>query len=94
MLWVSSDILEVDHWLIIVLRLAMPTVIPDNLDYICIIIHLQASSSHVSNNYSSVPAYSQVDKEGIRRALDTLQDCLSLCCLFEEMPMEDLWSEL
>ena len=41
-----------------------------------------------------MPAYSQVDEEGIRRALDTLQDQLSLHCLFEEMPMEGLWSEL
>ena len=41
-----------------------------------------------------MPAYLQVDEEGIRRALDTLQDHLSLCCLFKEMPMEGLWSEL
>ena len=38
--------------------------------------------------------YLQVDEEGIRRVLDTLQDRLSLHHLFEEMPMEDLWSEL
>ena len=38
--------------------------------------------------------YSQVDEEGIRRALDTLQDRLLLRRLFEEMLMEGLWSEL
>ena len=41
-----------------------------------------------------MPAYSQVDKEGIRRALDTLQDHLLLRRLFEEMPVESLWLEL
>ena len=63
---------------------------PNNLDCIPIVILLQVSSSHVSENCSSVPAYSQVDEEGIRRALDTLQDQLSLCRLFEEMPVESL----
>ena len=94
MLWVSSDLLEVNHWLIIVSRLAVPTIIPNNLGHIHIIILLQASSSHVSKNCSSMPAYSQVDEEGIRRALDTLQDQLSLRRLFKEMPMEGLQSEL
>ena len=41
-----------------------------------------------------MPVYSQVDEEGIRRALDTLQDRLSLRHLFEEMPMEGLQLEL
>ena len=94
MQWVFNDLLVVGQWLTIALLLAAPTVIPNNLDHICIVILLQASSSHVSENCSSVPAYSQVDKEGIRRALDTLQDQLSLHRLFKEMPMEDLWSEL
>ena len=67
---------------------------PNNLDCICIVILLQVSSSHVSENCSSVPVYSQEDKEGIRRALDTLQDQLSLHCLFKEMPMEGLQLEL
>ena len=94
MQWVSSDLLVVDLWLIIVLQLVTPTVIPNNSGRIHIAILLQMSSSHVSENYSSVPVYSQVDEEGIRRALDTLQDRLSLRHLFEEMPMEGLWSEL
>ena len=94
MQWVFNDLLKVNHWLIIVLLLAAPIIIPNNLVCIHIVILLQASSSHVSENCSSVPAYSQVDKEGIRRVLDILQDCLSLHRLFEEMPMEDLWSEL
>ena len=94
MLWVSSDLLEVSHQLTIALLLAMPTVIPNNLGCIPIIILHQVSSSHVSKNCSSVPVYSQVDEEGIRRALDTLQDRLSLHRLFEEMLMEGLWSEL
>ena len=94
MLWVSSDLLKDDHWLTIVLQLVVPTIIPNNLDRIRMVILLQTSSSHVSKNCSSVPAYSQVDEEGIRRALDTLQDWLSLCCLFEEMPVESLQSEL
>ena len=94
MLWVSSDLLEVSHQLTIALLLAMPTVMPNNLDHIPIVILHQASSSHVSENCSSTPAYSQVDEEGIRRALDTLQDHLSLCRLFEEMPVESLWLEL
>ena len=85
MLWVSSDLLEVGHWLTIALLLAVPTVMPNNFGCIPIIILHQASSSHVSKNCSSVPAYSQVDEEGIRRALDTLQDWLLLCHLFEEM---------
>ena len=51
------------------------------------------SDSHVSGNYSSIPTYLQVDKEGIRRVLDTLQDCLLIHCLFKEIPMEDLQSE-
>ena len=41
-----------------------------------------------------MPAYLQVDEEGIRRALDTLQDRLLLRRLFEEMLMEGLRSEL
>ena len=41
-----------------------------------------------------MPVYLQVDEEGTRRVLDTLQDCLSLRHLFEELPMEDLRSEL
>ena len=94
MLWVSSDLLEVDHWLIIVLRLIVPTIMPNNLGHIRIVILLQVSSSHVSENCSSAPAYSQVDEEGIRRALDTLQDRLLLRHLFKEMPVESLQSEL
>ena len=94
MLWVSSDLLEVNYWLIIILQLVVPIIMPNNLGCIRIVILLQASSSHVSENCSSMPVYSQVDEEGIRRALDTLQDWLSLCHLFEEMPMEGLWSEL
>ena len=94
MLWVSSDLLEVNYWLIIILQLAVLTIMPNNLGRICIVILLQASSSHVSENCSSMPACSQVDEEGIRRALDTLQDRLLLCRLFEEMPMEGLQSEL
>ena len=90
MLWVSSNLLEVNHWLIIVPLLAVPIVMPNNLGRIRIVILLQASSSHVSENCSSVPAYSQVDEEGIRRALDTLQDQLSLRHLFKEMPVESL----
>ena len=94
MQWVFSALLEVDCWLIIVPLLAAPIVTPNNLDQIYIGILLQASSSHVSENCSSMPVYLQVDKEGIRRTLDTLQDHLLLHCLFEEMPMEGLWSEL
>ena len=90
MQWVFNDLLVVGHWLTITLLLAMPIVIPNNLDRIRIVILLQASSSHASKNCSSVPVYSQVDEEGIRRVLDTLQNCLSLCHLFKEMPMEGL----
>ena len=94
MQWVFNDLFVVGQWLTIALLLAVPIVIPNNLDRICIIILLQVLSSCVSENCSSVPVYSQVDEEGIRRVLDTLQDHLSLCSLFEEMPMEGLWSEL
>ena len=94
MLWVSSNLLEVDCWLIIVLRLVAPIIIPNNLGHIPIVILLQVSSFHVSKNCSSVPAYSQVDEEGIRRALDTLQDHLSLRHLLEEIPVESLRPEL
>ena len=72
MLWVSSDLLEVNYWLIIILQLVVPIIMPNNLGCIRIIILLQASSSHVSENCSSTPAYLQVDEEGIRRVLDTL----------------------
>ena len=92
--WVFSDLFEVNHWLTITLLLAVPIFIPNNSDCICIVILLQVSSSHVSKNCLSMPVYSQVDKEGIRRALDTLQDHLSLRCLFKEMLMEGLWLEL
>ena len=94
MQWVFNDLLVAGQWLTIDLLLIVPTIIPNNLVPICIVILRQVSSSHVSKNCSSVPAYSQVDKEGIRRTLDTLQDCLSLRCLFEEMPVESLPSEL
>ena len=94
MLWVSSNLLEVDCWLIIVLQLVAPIIIPNNLGHIPIVILLQVSSFHVSKNCSSVPAYSQVDEEGIRRALDTLQDHLSLRHLLEEIPVESLQPEL
>ena len=94
MLWVSSNLLEVDHRLITVLQLTVPTIMPNNLGRMCIVILLQASSSYVSESCSSVPAYSQVDEEGIRRALDTLQDQLSLRRLFKEMLVESLRSEL
>ena len=94
MLLVSSNLLMEGQWLTIALLLTAPTVIPKNLGCIRIVILLQASSSYVSENCSSVPAYSQVDEEGIRRVLDTLQDQLSLRHLFKEMLMEDLQSEL
>ena len=94
MQWVFSNLLEVGHWLIIVPLLVVLIIIPNNLGRIHIIILLQASSSHVSENCSSVPAYLQVDEEGIRRALDVLQDWLLLCRLFGEMLMEGLWLEL
>ena len=90
----AVDLLVVGQWLTIVLLLAMPTIMPNNLGHIHIVILRQVSSSHVSENCSSMPVYSQVDEDGIRRALDTLQDRLLLHHLFEEMPMEGLWSEL